>query len=146
MANPWSDVASADEAAAGANVGSFAIPLGSEISLGTIDEQHALFRCMDGLAEAQVDFPAVQMTIRKGTAAQATDGDVSGDYNTYSSTWAATVGGQEVTCYGNRDGEATKTVWTAGDYCYSVTALGLGGDTDFGLSADDLEVVVAGTK
>ena len=37
MPNPWSDAASADEAAVGAGIGTFGTPEGIEISLGPID-------------------------------------------------------------------------------------------------------------
>ena len=50
--------------------------------------------------------------------------------------------GLELTCFGNREGDATKTIWTIDDMAYSITVLGLGGDTDFGLSADDLNSLV----
>ena len=54
--------------------------------------------------------------------------------------------GIEVICYGNREGEATKTLWKDGDYCYSVVAIGAGGDSDFGLSPEDLAIIVSGTN
>ena len=52
----------------------------------------------------------------------------------------------EVTCFGNREGEATKTIWQSGDYYYSITAEGLGGDEDFGLNADDLSSLINGIQ
>lgn len=54
--------------------------------------------------------------------------------------------GQEVKCFGNREGEATKTIWTAGDYNYAVVAYGAGGDDDFGLSAEDVVTMVNAVK
>ncbi len=56
IANPWSDVASAEEAAASAGLGGFVVPLGSEISLGALDLEHTSFRAMKSLAEANVEF------------------------------------------------------------------------------------------
>ena len=138
--NPWSDVNSAEEAAAGAGIDSFILPEGVEIGLGTVD--FTVYRCMDGLAEAIDEFPAVEMTIRKGTAEVAEDGDISGDYGQYKKSWTQNIKGLEVTCFGNREGDATKTIWESGDYCYSITAYGLGGDDDFGLSADDLNSLI----
>lgn len=143
MANPWSDVASAEEAAASAGLGGFVVPLGSEISLGALDPEHTSFRAMKSLAEANVEFPAVSMTIRKGAAdAPAEDGDISGDYRDCSLTWTQDIGGIEVNCSGNREDAAMKTTWTNGGALYSITVMGLGGDTDYGLSADDLAVIV----
>lgn len=144
MANPWSEAASAAEAAEGAGIDGFDIPEGAEISLGTVTPE--TYRYMDGIAEVQFPIAAVEMTIRKGTAEAAEDGDISGDYNTYQYEWTQSIKGLEVTCFGNREGEATKTIWTSGDYCYAVLAYGAGGDDDFGLSADDLNSLINGIQ
>ena len=144
MANPWSDVASLDEAAKGAGLDMFSIPEGAEISLGEVKLTQA--RCMEGLAEAVVEFPAVEMTIRKGNASVAEYGDISGDYNEYANTWTQNIKGLEVTCFGNREGESTKTIWQVDDTCYSITAYGLGGDTDYGLSPDDINSLINGIQ
>ena len=146
MANPWSDVDSAEAAAEGAGIDGFTVPEGLEISLGPVTVEQ--YRCMEGLAEARVPVAAVEMTIRKGTASAADvgEGDISGDYNEYQHNWTTTVGDVEVKCFGNREGEATKSVWASGDYLYSITAYGAGGDDDFGLSADDLSALVAAIK
>ena len=141
VANPWSDVADIAAAIAGAGIDGFNIPEGLEIGLGKVD--FSSFRCMDGLVEAVCDFPAVQMTLRKGLGSVAENGDISGDYNEYKNTWTQDIDGVEVTCSGNREGEATKTVWTDGDDCYSINVLGLGGDDDYGLPADDLAALVS---
>ena len=144
MANPWSDVSTLDEAAAGAGLDMFSIPEEAEISLGEVKLSQA--RYMEGLAEAVVEYPAVEMTIRKGKASIATDGDISGDYNEYANTWTQNIKGLEVTCFGNREGDATKTIWQVDDTCYSITAYGLGGDTDYGLSPDDLNSLINGIQ
>ena len=146
MANPWSEAASLEEAAAGAGLDGFSIPEGAEISLGAIEP--SVFRYMDGMAETKVEFPAVEMTIRKGLASKADvgEGDISGDYNEYANTWTQNIKGLEVTCFGNREGEATKTIWQVDDTCWSINVLGLGGDTDYGLSADDLNSLINGIQ
>lgn len=141
VANPWSDAASAEEAAKGAGIDGFIIGEGDEISLGTI--ANVSYSYMDGIAEAQFPIAAVDMTIRKGLAsAAAEEGDISGDYTEYKNTWTENFKGLEVTCFGNRKGEATKTIWTVDDYAYAILAYGAGGDTDFGLSVDDLSSLV----
>ena len=56
------------------------------------------------------------------------------------------MGGVDVTCSGNREGEATKTIWTAGDYSFCILVQGLGGDDDYGLGADDLAILVGGIQ
>lgn len=144
VANPWSDVGSAEEAAEGASIDSFTVPEGAEISLGTVNIE--TYRCMEGLAEVHSPVGAVEMTIRKGLDSTAESGDVSGDYGEYKHEWKSVIDGVEVNCYGNREGEATKTLWKAGDYCYSIVAIGAGGDSDFGLSPEDLAIIVSGTK
>ena len=144
MPNPWSDVESAQAAAEGAGLDSFDVPEDATISLGKVNVTS--YRCMDGIAEAVCEFPAVEMTIRKGTSAVAQDGDISGDYNKYANSWTQNIKGLEVTCFGNREGDATKTIWTLGDTCYSITARGLGGDDDYGLSADDLNSLINGLQ
>lgn len=144
LANPWSTAEDLAAAAEGAGIDGFSIAEGSEISLGAVNVTEA--RYMEGLAEAIVDFPAVQMTVRKGNADVAADGDISGDYNEYANTWTQNIKGLEVTCFGNREGEATKTIWLSGDTCYSITAYGLGGDDDYGLSADDLNSLINGIQ
>lgn len=140
LANPWSDVDSAAAAAEGAGIDGFDVPEGVTISLG--DVTFSSYRCMDGLAEAISEFPAVEMTIRKGLSSVAENGDISGDYNQYANTWTQNIKGLEVTCFGNREGDATKTIWSVDDTCYSIFVQGLGGDEDYGLSADDLNSLI----
>lgn len=145
MANPWSAAESASAAAEGAGIDGFEIPEDSEISLGTVKVEE--YRYMDGIAEADIPIGAVEMTIRKGRAdAAAEDGDISGDYNTYANEWTQNIKGLEVSCFGNREGEATKTIWSLDDTLFSITAYGAGGDDDFGLSADDLSSLINGIQ
>ena len=145
MANPWSDVDSAEAAAEGAGIDGFTVPEGLEISLGTI--KVGQYRCMEGMAEARIPIAAVDMTIRKGTkAGEMAEGDISGDYGEYKYDWTVNVGDIEVKCFGNREGEATKTIWSVGEYDYSISAFGEGGDTDYGLPADDVTALVEAVK
>lgn len=144
IANPWSEAASLEEAAEGADIDGFYITEVITISLGDVKPDS--FRYMDGLAETTVEFPAVEMTIRKGKSDVATEGDISGDYNTYANEWTQNVKGLELKCFGNREGDATKTIWTVDDYCYSITVQGLGGDEDYGLSPDDLNSLINGIQ
>ena len=138
LANPWSNVESAEEAAAGAGIDSFVIAENPGIDLG--ENYRRTYRCMDGIAEAYLEYPASALTVRKGTLAE--EGDISGDYTDYANTWTQDVNGIEVTCFGNREGDASKSIWTVGDMCFSIVAEGLGGDEDFGLNADRLTEMV----
>jgi hypothetical protein len=101
---------------------------------------------MDGIAEVRIPVGAVEMTIRKGRASAAENGDISGDYNAYANEWTQNIKGLEVKCFGNREGEATKTIWTVDDTCYAILAYGAGGDDDFGLSPDDLNSLINGIQ
>ena len=143
MPNPWQETDSSKTAAEGAGIDEMVIADGIKISLGEVKVDK--YRYMDGMIQANVEFPAVEMTIRKGrpdTAAE--EGDISGDYGEYKNSWTQSINTLDVNCYGNREGDSTKTLWKSDDYLYSVTAFGLGGDTDYGLSADDLALLVAG--
>ncbi len=145
MPNPWSTAESLDEAAQGAGLDGFEIPEGTEISLGKIEGSE--YRYMETIAEADIEFPAVEMTIRKGTREyEIAEGDISGDYGEYKHDWTMNIKGLEVKCFGNREGEATKTIWNVGDIGYSITVLGLGGDDDYGLPEEDLKTLISGIQ
>ena len=142
IANPWTEVDSIEAATEGAGLGFFEFDENVSLSLG--DHGTPVYRYMEGMVE--VDFPiaAVEMTIRKGSFAE--DGDVSGDYNVYNHMWAQDVDGITVTCFGNREGEATKTIWTDGESNFALLARGAGGDEDFGLQPEDVAAMVNAIK
>ena len=114
------------------------------LSIGEVKPEEC--RYMDGLAEVNMPVGAVEMTIRKGRADVATDGDISGDYNQYAHTWKQNIKGLEVTCFGNREGEATKIIWQVDDTCFAILAYGAGGDDDFGLNPDDINSLINGIQ
>jgi len=145
MVNPWQTADSLAEATEGAGLDGFTIPEGAEISLGTVTPDE--YRYMDGMVDVRIPIAAVEMTIRKGKAeVLVEEDDISGDYGEYKYEWTQTIDGQEVKCFGNREGEATKTIWSSGEDYYALLARGAGGDDDFGLSSDDLAVLVSGIK
>ena len=144
IANPWSDVASAAEAAKGAGLDAFALPEGAIADMGEPIAIH--YRCMDGMAEAIIEFPAAQITARTAKVADGDSLDISGDYNSYSKEWTETIGDESVSCAGNRDGESVKTYWGGDGIAHSLVAEGLGGDDDFGVTLDRLTVFVEGMK
>jgi hypothetical protein len=86
------------------------------------------------------------MSVIKGRIPCGVDGDISLDATPYKYEWTKEIDGQEVKCFGNREGEATKTIWSAGDYNYAVVAYGAGGDDDFGLREEDLVTMVQAVK
>lgn len=144
IANPWSDVASASEAAEGAGLDAFALPEGEVADLGKPFE--ITYRCMDGMAEARLEFAASAVTARTSASEGVEGADISGDYNAYAHEWTETIDGITVSCAGNREGESTKTYWSSEGLCHSLVAEGLGGDEDFGLTADRLAVFVEAMK
>ena len=145
VANPWTTAESAEAAAKSAGLDGFTVPEGMTISLGEVKVNE--YRCMKGIADADIEFPAVGMLIRKGTRDNEMDeGDISGDYNEYKYDWNVQVGDFEVSCFGNREGEATKTIWHDGTYDYAILVEGLGGDTDYGLPAEDVTALVSGIQ
>ena len=137
-ANPWQNCTTAAEAAAAAGLDGFSEGAGAITRLG--DQYEVTYLATDGIAQAVIEYPASMLFVRKGTAAESAD--VSGDDTEYAYTWTTTIGDVELTCSGNREGDAQKTVWTIGDKAYSITTLGLGGDEDFGINADDLALIV----
>jgi len=124
MANPWSDVASQDEAAEKAGVGYFTIPKsGTETADGTLTLD--TFRYMEELAEADGTIGSASICIRKGLKQNSED--VSGDYNEYNYDWTETVGDFETKFYGNTEGKASKIVWVSDNFSYSIVITGQDG-------------------
>jgi hypothetical protein len=152
MANPWSEASSLEEANEGAGIDPMTFAEGMEISLGELNVES--YRYMDEMVELIIPVAAVDMTIRKGTSKWVMNegdgaeecGDISGDYNKYKYNWTQNIKGLEVYCYGNREGESTKTIWNVEDNYYSITAYGAGGDEDFGLNPDDINSIVNGLQ
>ena len=140
-------VASAEEAAKGAGLDKFVLPMDAQTDLGAVStsKDWMNFRYMDGFAQADFPMAAADLVVRKGPSS-IDNGDVSGDYMEYAYEWTQDVNGTEAKCWGNKEGAAMKTIWTKGDYCYSITARGAGGEDDFGLSANDVAVWVNGVE
>ena len=125
--NPWSEVASAAEAAEGAGLKSFSVPeAGISISAGQLGDW--TFQCADGIAQAKTTAGDVEITIRK--AVLAGDGDISGDYNAYEYEWPMTLKNLTVNCAGHSENAANKVLWTAHDDAYCILADGAGLNPD----------------
>ncbi len=134
LANPWTDVAGADEAAEGAGVGYFTVPdSGTKVGNDTLNL--TAFRCMTGIAEADGTLGSAELTIRKGLKQDSTD--VSGDYTAYAQEWTLENDGVQIRCFGAENGKVLKAVWVTDNFSYSIV---LGGA---GLSADDTLALVA---
>ena len=140
IANPWSDAASAEEAAKGAGLDAFPLPEGAVADLG--EPIAIIYSYMDGMAQARYEFPASAVTVRTAKIAEGDLFDISGDYNTYANEWTEYIDNIPIACAGNREGDSTKTYWGDGDIAHSLVAEGLGGDENFGLNVERLTAFV----
>ncbi len=144
MANPWTDVDSAEAAAEGAGVGYFMVPE-KDIRLSISPMDITAYRCMKGVAQANGYIGAAEMTIRKGLKQDYED--VSGDYNAYKLSWTQELDGVQVQCFGNVEDQAIKTIWVTDNFSYSLNVRGQGDTRDtFGLNAADVAALVAGIQ
>ena len=142
----WTEAATAEEAVQGAGIDAVADMNGTVISLGELGTMgDVTYKYMDGAVQVSCPAAAVEMFVIKAKASTV-NGDASFDAAEYAHEWTQDVDGQEVKCFGNREGEATKTIWTAGDYSYAVLAYGAGGDDDYGLGAEDVAIMVKAVK
>lgn len=141
MANPWSDAASAEEAAEIAGLEFFEVPTDMFADMELVTEP--TYQASEGIAQADYEMGAAAGTVRKGLATAVPEGsDISGDYNEYANTWTISVKGLEVTCFGNDEGRATKSLWSVDDTVFSIVVEGLGGDDNFGLDEDQLNSII----
>ncbi|MDO4804862.1 MAG: hypothetical protein Q4A32_08590 [Lachnospiraceae bacterium] len=143
----WTKTDSAEAAAKAAGLDGFELPMDAETDLGKVadSKDYMHFRYLDNTVQADFPMAAVDMVVRKSTKDYATDETNMGRQQ-YKYEWTQDVNGIEATCFGNREGDATKTVWKNGNYGYCILATGAGGDDDFGLSENDVAVWVEGVK
>lgn len=139
----WDKQASKEDALAAIGMESFEIPEGAEIRLGAVTAGE--YRTHEGAVKVNVAYPAVDMFVYKA-AEDINGGDPTFEGNEYANEWTQDIDGITVTCYGNNEGDATKTVWTIDGYSYAIIVHGLGGEIDFGLHAEDLAAVVPGIQ
>ena len=139
----WDKQASKEDALAAVGMESFEIPEGAEIRLGAVTAGE--YRTHEGAVKVNVAYPAVDMFVYKA-AEDINGGDPTFEGNEYANEWTQDIDGITVTCYGNNEGDATKTVWTKDGYSYAIIVHGLGGEIDFGLHAEDLAAVVPGIQ
>lgn len=139
----WDKQASKEDALAAIGMESFEIPEGAEIRLGAVTAGE--YRTHEGAVKVNVAYPAVDMFVYKA-AEDINGGDPTFEGNEYANEWTQDIDGIIVTCYGNNEGDATKTVWTRDGYSYAIIVHGLGGEIDFGLHAEDLAAVVPGIQ
>lgn len=131
--NPWSEAASAAEAAEAAGLKGFSVPdAGIGLTIGNLGDW--TFSSTDGMAQAKTTAGDVEITIRK--AVLAGNGDISGDYNAYEYEWPLTLKGLTVECSGHSEDAANKVLWASSDDAYCILADGAG------LSPDDINSLI----
>ena len=140
IANPWSDVDSAEAAAQGAGVGTF--ELGENLGMADKTLFDPTYRYMDDVAEATLQGGAFDVTVRKSM--HQSGQMLSGDYNNYPEFWTTTIDGIEVSCHGYEAGVATAFEWSA-DANYSVIFQGLGGE-NMGVDETEIAAIIQNVK
>lgn len=128
--NPWTDCATADEAAQAAG---FDLAAPDAIS-GSSEKSYQVMHSDDGAVISEItytDGDERAAYVRKAPGAD----DISGDYNDYAETETVDVDGADVTMKG-ADGLVNLAVWTSGEYSYAlhVTA---------GLSQSDMAALIS---
>jgi len=141
LANPWTKVATAEEAAKGAGLDGFTVP--AEVVIGDVTAKDPAFSCMEGIAQADYSAGAVGFTVRKGKGVSGQA--FTGDYNNYAETWVQDVYGTEVECSGKEKGVANLATWQANGFVYALYCIGLSGE-DFGIPEAGLADIVVSVK
>ncbi|WP_350454419.1 hypothetical protein [Slackia heliotrinireducens] len=137
IANPWIDAADAAEAAEFSGI---EFDADESLDAGVGKPFEVTYRAMEGMVEVTYDNAANQVIVRKGNPSLAEEGDISGDYGEYPLQWTMSLDSDvEATCFGYVENAAAKTIWTDDGYAYAVLAIPLGGDDEFGLSAESVE-------
>ena len=114
IGNPWSEAATADEAAQSAGLDGFTIP---EV-YACFPEGHSepFIRWMNGMAEAVIDDADGHLVLRKGCGSD----DISGDWNMYPDEWDVSWKGLTIHCRGTR-GEVRTAWWSFGGNAFSLS-------------------------
>ena len=135
--DPWKETSDLNTAVTGSGV-SFAPPiteaLPTSVSLSG-------YRYMSGVIEARYTGPGNLLTVRKSNVQSGLA--LSGDYNSYPSTWTVSLKGLSVNCQGDGETINTATFGNGSDnyaVCFNI------GDTGRGLSADQLNSLVNGMQ
>ncbi len=138
-ADPWTKVASAQEAAAGAgNMDEFDVPAQLKINDQTFTDPE--FSHQDGVAQAYYESGAIGVSVRKACGIYGgpmTDRDLE----SFPQHWTQQVGDDAddvVDCYGMEKGSAIVIQWGNEAEFYTVTSQGLGGE-EYGMDETTVE-------
>ena len=135
--DPWKETSDLNTAVTGSGV-AFAPPITEALPTGM---SLSGYRYMSGVIEARYTGPGNLLTVRKSNVQSGLA--LSGDYNSYPSTWTVNLKGLSVNCQG--DGETINTA-TFGNGSENYAVSFNIGDKGRGLSADQLNSLVNGMQ
>ena len=141
IANPWTEVDSAQAAAEGAGIESFEVA--DNLGLSDLEFASVSYRYMDGIAEADFDGGAFKVTVRKST--KYTGQELSGDYTEYPEQWVVMLKDLGINCQGYERDKASSLEWSRGRANYSVVFTGLGGE-NMAITDSDIIALPANVK
>ena len=141
IANPWTDVKSAQEAGTGAGLDGFSVMDPVNVAGMTMPVQSYTY--MKGIAQATYEQDDKQLTIRKGTGLSAEE--LAGDYNEYAYTWKQNIKGLEVTCMGAEQGKAQHVEWALEKDGYAILCYAPDGK-EFSLDEGDVQSLIMGIQ
>ena len=138
-ADPWTKVASAQEAAVGAgNMDEFEVP--AQLKINDLTFSDPVFSYQDGVAQAYYESGAIGISVRKACGIYGgpmTDRDVE----SFPQHWSQPVGDDSddvVDCYGMEKDSAIVIQWGDESEVYTVTSQGLGGE-EYGMNPTTVE-------
>ena len=149
IANPWSDAASMEEAAAGAGIKAFTLPTKN------FDYGEPSFRYMKDAVDVNYEKDENTVTIRKIRSLDQNTGDgwdyspeeeaqtLIGDYSEYSANWEETVGRTEVHMKGGSRSSVNLAYWKTNDDEYYYGVLFNPGDEAAGMQTSKMRLVIA---
>ena len=135
--NPWQETGDLNAAVTGSGV-SFSPPITEALPQGM---SLSGYRYMSGVIEARYTGPGSLLTVRKSNVQSGLS--LSGDYNSYPSTWTLSIKGLSVSCQG--DGESINTATFGNGSEYYAVSCNIG-DVGRGLSSDQLNSMVNGMQ
>lgn len=146
--NPLVEVDTAQDAAKGAGFDGFSDGAASLARLGDTYQEYFITSPGHCSAEIVYEGPNVDVAVHKGLRdayelPEEYDDIFYDDGSEYAHTWTQEVGDVTLTCCGNREGAASKALWTKDGYDYVVYSFDLTfEDASYGLSEADLADLV----
>ena len=142
-ASNWTSTVSAEDAAKGAGISSFGVPVRTVIADFVFTNPQ--FAYTEHVAQATYEVTgSAKLIVRKAEGAH-TASITDRQQSEFSQSWKNTYEGYEVTSFGNTQGEAVICVWNDGTKEYGVTIAGLG-NSNVTMDAEDVDDIVTAVK